>query len=92
MLAVTGIILLYVSYDCALNKFFITINLVLCVIVSVISILPAVQERIPRSGLLQSAIVTLYTIYLTWSALSNNPDQACHTDIFPTGGDSKVGF
>lgn len=53
--------------------------------------MPAVQDRIPRSGLLQSAVVTLYTIYLTWSALSNNPDQKCHTgEIFPTGANSKV--
>lgn len=59
--------------NCALNKFFISINLILCVAVSVISVLPAVQEALPRSGLLQSSMVSLYTIYLTWSAVANNP-------------------
>lgn len=73
---ITGITLLFVYFTksdaCGLNKFFISFNLILCVIVSVISILPHVQERLPHSGLLQSAIVSLYTIYLTWSAVANN--------------------
>lgn len=58
-----------------MNKFFISINLILCVAVSVISVLPAVQEALPRSGLLQSSMVSLYTIYLTWSAVANNPSN-----------------
>lgn len=65
-------------------------NLILCTFVSIVSVLPQVQERIPRSGLLQSSVVTLYTIYLTWSALSNNPDAECH--LFPVVQRSKVTF
>ncbi|XP_019757298.1 probable serine incorporator isoform X2 [Dendroctonus ponderosae] len=81
LLSITGIVLLYVFFttsdqsSCDLNKFFISINLILCVIVSVISILPPVQEEMPRSGLLQSSIVTLYVTYLTWSAVSNSPKE-----------------
>lgn len=92
ILAIAGTILLYIYYDCAQNKFFITINLVLCVVVSVLSILPQVQEKFPRSGLLQSSVVTLYAVYLTWSALSNNPDAMCHTDFLPPDGKNKVRF
>lgn len=33
------------------------------------------QERLPHSGLLQSSLVTLYTVYLTWSAVANNPGR-----------------
>lgn len=89
--AITGIVLLYTYYDCALSKFFITTNMVLCLVVSILSVLPQIQERISRSGLLQSSVVTLYVVYLTWSALSNNSDQEC----VPHGGlslptDSKV--
>lgn len=81
-LAITGIVLLYVYFtqanDCVMNKVFITLNLLVCIIASVISILPNVQEMQPRSGLLQSSIITLYIVYLTWSSLANNPDRNCN--------------
>lgn len=80
--SITGVVLLYVYYThestCALNKFFISFNLILCVITSIISILPVVQEHHPRSGLLQSSVVTLYVVYLTWSGISNSPDEHCN--------------
>jgi hypothetical protein len=69
------------SDGCDLNKFFISINLILSVIVSVISILPAVQENLARSGLLQSSVVSLYVTYLTWSALANSPGKTISTSI-----------
>ena len=34
------------------------------------------QESQPRSGLLQSSLVTLYTMYLTWSAMTNEPGKS----------------
>ncbi len=45
----------------------------MCVGLSVVSILPKVQEHMPKSGLLQSAVITLYILYLTWSAMANSP-------------------
>uniref|UniRef100_A0A6M2DX78 Putative serine incorporator isoform x4 n=1 Tax=Xenopsylla cheopis TaxID=163159 RepID=A0A6M2DX78_XENCH len=98
-LAITGIALLFVYFtlpgDCALNKFFISINLILSVGVSVLSIMPAVQEKQTRSGLLQSAMVTLYTVYLTWSAVANNPDKKCNPGFLGIVGEqdhNKVSF
>lgn len=83
--ALAGIIILFSVYtqsdDCALNKFFISFNMILCVAVSVLSIAPQVQEAQPRSGLLQSAVVTLYVVYLTWSACSNNPNKECNPSL-----------
>nr|CAG4641747.1 EOG090X07ET [Eurycercus lamellatus] len=80
-LCITAVVLFYVYYTtsdgCALNKFFISMNLILCFMVSAVAILPKVQEYQPRSGLLQASVVSLYTLYLTWSAMSNQPDMTC---------------
>ncbi|KAM8946089.1 serine incorporator 3 [Pelodytes ibericus] len=80
-----AVVLFYVFYTrsdgCTENKIFISVNLILCVIISVISIIPKVQEYNPRSGLLQSSLITLYTMYLTWSAMSNEPDRSCNPSL-----------
>lgn len=90
-LTLTGIVLLYVYYTkpdgCDLSKFFISFNLILVVGASAISILPSVQEHQPRSGLLQSAVVSLYVMYLTWSALSNSAGE-CNASISGTNKSS----
>ena len=73
--SLVAIILLYVFYaskpPCNLNIFFVTLNLFLCIIVSIVSVLPAVQSHHPTSGLLQSSFVTLYVVFLTWSAMTS---------------------
>ncbi|XP_043275135.1 serine incorporator 1 isoform X2 [Venturia canescens] len=95
-LSITGIVLLYMYFtlphDCAVHKFFITFNMILCVIVSAVSIMPKVQEYQPRSGLLQSSVVTLYVMYLTWSGVSNSPDRECNPGLFDiiAGNDIKT--
>ncbi|KAG8034619.1 hypothetical protein G9C98_007695 [Cotesia typhae] len=84
-LAIGGVALLYIYFtlpsDCSLNKFFISFNLILCVIVSAISILPSVQEFQPHSGLLQASVVSLYVVYLTWSGVSNSPYHECNPGL-----------
>ncbi|XP_015113686.1 probable serine incorporator isoform X2 [Diachasma alloeum] len=84
--AIAGIALLFVYFtepnNCSLHKFFISFNLILCVIASAVSILPSVQEHQPRSGLLQASVVSLYVIYLTWSGVSNSPDHECNPGLF----------
>ncbi|KAL3197326.1 hypothetical protein MRX96_044954 [Rhipicephalus microplus] len=58
-LAIAAVVLFYIFYTqaegCSLQKFFISINLIICVILSVVSVLPKVQEVQPSSGLLQSS-------------------------------------
>ena len=75
ILSIVAIILLYIYYAskpaCGLNIFFITMNFVLCIIVSIVSVLPIVQNYHSTSGLLQSSFVTLYVIFLTWSAITS---------------------
>lgn len=34
------------------------------------------QETQPSSGLLQASLISLYTMYVTWSAMTNNPSES----------------
>ncbi|XP_046892596.1 serine incorporator 2 [Hypomesus transpacificus] len=84
-LAFTAVVLFYVYYTqpdgCTEHKVFISLNLIFCIIVSVVSILPRVQEAQPQSGLLQASLISLYTMYVTWSAMTNNPDRKCNPSL-----------
>ncbi len=87
VLAIVGVALCFSYYtgiragDCRLHEFFISFNLILCIILSACSVLPLVQEHNPNSGLLQASFVSLYVIYLTWSAMTNQPDPKCKADL-----------
>lgn len=59
---------------CKTNKTFITMNFILCGVASVISIHPVVTD----TGLFQAAAVTFFTMYLTLSGLSYNPNERCN--------------
>ncbi|CAB3988983.1 probable serine incorporator [Paramuricea clavata] len=76
-LAVTGFILSYVwfttSDGCSLNKSVISFNLLLCIVMLVVSVLPKIQEVQLKSGLLQSSIISLFLSYITLTSLANEP-------------------
>ncbi|KAL7933821.1 serine incorporator domain-containing protein [Trichoderma chlorosporum] len=61
--------------NCAMNQTAITVNLILWLIISVVSINPTVQEYNPKAGLAQAAMVAVYCTYLTMSAVSMEPDD-----------------
>jgi hypothetical protein len=63
---------------CRGNMFLISFNVFHCLLASVISVFPRVQDTAPGSGLLQSSVVSLYTMYLTWCTLSSEPDASCN--------------
>jgi hypothetical protein len=69
----------FAGSGCSMNQASITINLLLLLIISALSIHPGVQEYNPKAGLAQSAIVAVYCTYLTMSAVSMEPDDnACN--------------
>ncbi|KAK1143520.1 Membrane protein tms1 [Aspergillus melleus] len=71
-------ILMYIFFarsGCTMNQAAISINLVVFLIISVVSVQPVVQESNPRAGLAQAAMVTVYCTYLTMSAVSMEPDD-----------------
>ena len=75
-LAMTGIqYAFFARGDCSMNQAAITINLVLLLFASFVSVHPAVQDFNPRAGLAQSAMVAFYCTYLTMSAVSMEPDD-----------------
>ncbi|XP_067938139.1 serine incorporator 1-like [Watersipora subatra] len=64
---------------CKTHNTFLSVNLVLMIILSVVAILPPIQQANPRSGLLQPAIISLYIAYLTWSSITN--DTECNPSL-----------
>eukprot|EP01114_Cavostelium_apophysatum_P016411 TRINITY_DN465_c0_g1_i1.p1 TRINITY_DN465_c0_g1~~TRINITY_DN465_c0_g1_i1.p1 ORF type:complete len:434 (-),score=100.97 TRINITY_DN465_c0_g1_i1:50-1351(-) len=72
---------------CQRNVALLTLNIVFCFIVSVMSIHPKVQEKSPRSGLLQSSLITAYSTYLIFSAMMSSDDE-CNPWIKSSGANN----
>ncbi|PCH02375.1 TMS membrane protein/tumor differentially expressed protein [Penicillium occitanis (nom. inval.)] len=71
-------ILMYIFFaksGCSMNQAAISINLIVFLIISIVSVQPAIQEYNSRAGLAQAAMVTVYCTYLTMSAVSMEPDD-----------------
>lgn len=68
----------FAGSKCVLNRFFISFNLALCFVISLICIHPAVQEANPKSGLAQAGMVAVYSTYLIISAVSNRANEHCN--------------
>uniref|UniRef100_A0A8C4IBK0 Serine incorporator 5 n=1 Tax=Dicentrarchus labrax TaxID=13489 RepID=A0A8C4IBK0_DICLA len=60
---------------CLLNKIFLGINGSLCLVVSLLAISPCIQKLQPTSGLLQPGVISVYVMYLTFSAFSSKPKE-----------------
>lgn len=78
-IALTGVMYgFFAGSDCSLNRFFISFNLALCILITVLCIHPTVQEHNPRSGLAQSSMVAAYCTYLIMSAIGNHEHDKCN--------------
>jgi len=60
---------------CWMNTLFVSLNAGLCLLFSVLSVTSLVRKKNPRSGILQSAVVTVYCTYLLWSAINSEPNE-----------------
>ncbi|RSL45611.1 hypothetical protein CEP54_014195 [Fusarium duplospermum] len=75
----------FAKNNCSMNQAVITINLLLWLGISVISVNPTVQEYNPKAGLAQAAMVAVYCTYLTMSAVSMEPNNKCNPLITGQG-------
>ena len=76
--AIAMTIIMYIFFSasgCSMNQAAISVNLALLLIISVISVQPAVQDSNSKAGLAQAAMVAVYCTYLTMSAVSMEPDD-----------------
>ncbi|KAI5947205.1 Serine incorporator 2 [Manis javanica] len=93
-LSIAAVTLLFIYYTpsdaCYKGKIFISLNLTFCFCVSIVAVLPKVQNAQPNSGLLQASVVTLYTMFVTWLALSNVPDQKCNPHLLTRFGNGTI--
>jgi hypothetical protein len=65
----------FANGGCTMNQTAISLNWIFFIVVSIISVHPAIQEYNPKAGLAQSAMVAVYCTYLTMSAVSMEPDD-----------------
>ena len=83
------IIIMYIFFarsGCSMNQSAITIDLLVLLLISAISVHPTVQEYNPQAGLAQSAMVAIYCTYLTMSAVSMEPDDRHCNPLIRAGG------
>ncbi|KAK2189574.1 hypothetical protein NP493_102g02034 [Ridgeia piscesae] len=77
--AAMGALLLFLYYGlspwCKENKIFIGVNAGLCVLICVISVLPSTKSCNRNTGLLQASLISLYVMYLTWTAVTSEPPK-----------------
>jgi serine incorporator 1/3 len=75
-IAMTVVMYIYFAASgCSMNITAITTNLILFLVISFLSVQPAIQEANPKAGLAQAAMVTVYCTYLTLSAVAMEPDD-----------------
>ena len=84
-ISVTAAVMFYLFFtnpddisQCKANTFYISFNVGHCALATIISVLPRIQEETTGAGLLQSSVITIYTMYLTWNTLSSQPDSKCN--------------
>jgi len=87
LLSIVATILMFVYYTkgsgsaCSLNKTVISINIIIAIAMTIASMSERVREVVPASGVLQSGVMVLYSTYITWSAITGNPDMSCQPDL-----------
>lgn len=84
--ATIGLILLFTFWgNCPLNNFFTAQTLVFSSLFMLCSAL-----KIVGKGLLPPSIIAAYNVYLTYSAITNNPSEVCNALVVRNSASSQV--
>ncbi|SCW04266.1 LAFE_0H09736g1_1 [Lachancea fermentati] len=86
-------VLMYVFFcqsHCNMNRVSVSMNMVLTLITTGISVHPKIQEYNPKCGLAQSSMVAVYCTYLTMSAMSSEPDDKQCNPLVRSSGTRKA--
>lgn len=70
-------IILYIYFPCQFSYIFVTLNVILGIAVGITSVHPQVQEKNPKSGLLQSSFILAYGTYLVSASLMRYRFKYC---------------
>ena len=82
IISFVSIVFMYIHFDCEASSIIISLTLVLTLVATVIQLFGT-----SNGSLLTSAILTGYSVFLCFSAISLNPDQDCNPTI---GGSSQT--
>lgn len=77
ILTIVGIVLLFIYYaECGLGQATIAVSLIAVIALTALSLF---REQIvgEPGAILPAAVVSLYAVYLNWSALDSHPDTEC---------------
>jgi hypothetical protein len=66
-ICIFGAVWIYMFYNSDLSVALVSINLVLCIVFSVLSITRKVQEKNPKTGILPSSVLAVYNCKLFYS-------------------------
>ncbi|TKA80664.1 hypothetical protein B0A49_00805 [Cryomyces minteri] len=90
-IAMTVVMYIFFAHSgCSMNQAAISVNLILFLAVSFISVHPSIQETNSRAGLAQSAMVAVYCTYLTMSAVAMEPDDKFCNPLVRARGTRKA--
>jgi len=86
-IAVVGAVVLYFFFArpdyCLENKVFVGVNAGSCLIACFLSVLPCMKKLNSNTGLLQATVISVYVMYLTWTALTSEPPHSEGGPLFP---------
>lgn len=91
VIIMTIIMFMYFAQDgCTMNKTVISINLILTILITGLSITPFVQEFNPNAGISQSSLCCIYNTYLVFSACLSEPDDKLCNPLIRSSGTRTI--